>query len=453
MDCAIITGADNPIGQAIARKIIDMGYRVYGLGQFKRGSAFEHRQFHPIGCDLTQPSKIGESLESIAEENQIVSLLIHASPLSTLPGKDSASLDGLEPGEVETLMRMQLLGPVLLSRLLLKPLTRTHGHIVFLSPAVDPATPANPALLAATAGLRRFANSLFDREREQGLRVTHLILDPNNSARQSLRSGEAQELLNPKQVALATEQILRTAAEGNVVTELVLRPQIPEGGNPLPKTGSFVDPYREILLPPSENFPREPEPLLIPSRPQPRQTITPEDIEKAGEPDPEPQRKSRRRNRRRNRGRRDHSPDSQPVGSGQSGEGSSDSRASSRDSRAAVKPPAETQRSPEAPKKESREVLERPSNSTDGLRKTKNSEDPPEKTESEETAPKKKSAAKRKAAKKKQKPDPNAAPEKPVKVSAKSSSAKKKRATPKKKSSAKKKTAAKKKAARPKKSD
>lgn len=439
MDCAIITGADNPIGQAIARRIIDMGYRVYGLGQFRRGSAFEHRQFHPIGCDLTQPMKITESLETIAEDKRIVSLLIHASPVSSLPGKDGAGLDDLEPGEVEALMRMQLLGPILLSRLLLKPLTRAHGHLLFLSPAVDPSGPANPALLAATSGLRRFAHSLFERERKHGLRVTNLILDPNDSARQSLRSGEAQELLNPKQVALAAEQILRTAAEGNVVTELVLRPQIPEGGDPLPKTGSPVDPYREILLPPSENFPSEPAPIVIPKRPQSRQTISPEDIEKAEktDPDPDAQKKSRRRNRRRNRGRRNRGSDAPPTDprheSGQtpgpSGErGEPQPKAIGQQSAAENPIPAGNEKPPE-----------RSPGKTDPAVQGKR-DDPSGKTGEETSKPKKA------APKAKKSPPKKTASKK--KSAAKKKTAPKKKAPPKKKSGPKKKAAAKKKAAK-----
>lgn len=286
MDCAIITGADNPVGQAIARRVVDMGHRVYGLGQFKTKPSFEHRQFHPLGCDLTQPGKIAQAAEVISREKKVVTVLIHASAF--VPGLlDSPEFEKWPPGQVETALRMQFLGPVLLTRLFLPQLLGAQGHVVFVSPQSPGEAIANPALAGAVAGLQRFAGQLFSDCREQGLRVTSFYLQSNSADRPTgpESTSEKQEHISPRQVARAVEHALQTAAEGNVITELVLRPQIPDGATPLPKTGTAVDPYREIMLPPPENFPSEPQAARRP-RPRTFPTIEPGDLEKVDVPEP-----------------------------------------------------------------------------------------------------------------------------------------------------------------------
>lgn len=271
------------MGQAISRRIVDMGYRVYGLGQFKKGSAFEHRQFHPLGCDITKPAEIAESLDGIMNEKQVVSVLIHAASFSIDPKKDPEYFSDVEPGAIEALLRIQFLGPLLLTRMLLPQLKQGSGHILFLTPQSESLIKLNPARTASVSAIRHFAQRLFDQECDTGLRVTSLILQPNQLAREAQKAGTSpsgQELINPKQVAEAAEQILRTAAEGNVVTELVLRPQIKSGSEPVPKTRASIDPYREIMLPPSQHFPKEPVPLVIPQTPSASHTITPEELER-----------------------------------------------------------------------------------------------------------------------------------------------------------------------------
>lgn len=286
MDCAIITGADNPVGQAIARQVVDMGHRVYGLGQFKTKPSFEHRQFHALGCDLTQPGKIAQAAEVISGEKKVVSVLVHAAAF--VPSlMESPDFGAWSPGKVETAMRMQFLGPVLLTRLFLPQLLSAQGHVVFVSPQSPGEAITNPALAGAVTGLQRFAGQLFGDCREQGLRVTSFYLQSNSADRPTgpESTSEKQEHISPRQVARAVEHALQTAAEGNVITELVLRPQIPDGATPLPKTGMAVDPYREIMLPPPENFPSEPQAIRRP-RPRTFPTIEPGDLDQVDIPEP-----------------------------------------------------------------------------------------------------------------------------------------------------------------------
>jgi len=280
MDCAIITGADNRVGQAIARRVVDMGYRVYGLGQFKHGSPYEHRQFHPMGCDLTQPAQIAETLAIITREKQVISLVIHAATLA--PGFDAdQNFANLEPGKVETRLRIYFLGPVLLTRMILPRIEKKQGHIFFLSPQSILQTDSDPSLAGASAGVDRFARQLFETHRSSGLRVTTIHLQSNHPLPKKQFGGDqgGQENINPRQVATAVEQLLQTASKGNVITELVLRPQIPEGAPPVPKTETSLDPYREIMLPPPENFPSEPVAPVTPPQPL-SQTIDHREVEK-----------------------------------------------------------------------------------------------------------------------------------------------------------------------------
>lgn len=315
MDCAIITGADNPIGQAISRRIVDMGYRVYGLGQFKKDSAFEHRQFHPLGCDITQPAEMAEALEKVTQDKQVVSLLVHAASFSIDPKQDPPLFSDVEPGAIEALLRIQFLGPLLLTRMLLPQLKQGSGHILFLTPQSESLFQLNPARTASVSAIRHFSERLFDQERDNGLRVTSLILQPNpveKGNRDKNAASGGQELINPKQVAEAAEQVLRTANEGNVITEYVLRPQIQTGSNAVPKTRAAIDPYREIMLPPSEHFPKEPVPLVIPQPPSTSQTISPEELAKTPLPEGAKEKQnqgnaSSNSRSRRNRGRRGNS--------------------------------------------------------------------------------------------------------------------------------------------------
>ena len=51
MKTAILTGASKGIGLALAKRLIVLGYKVYGLSRSFENTNFSHEHFIPIECD------------------------------------------------------------------------------------------------------------------------------------------------------------------------------------------------------------------------------------------------------------------------------------------------------------------------------------------------------------------------------------------------------------------
>lgn len=259
MDIAIVTGAETPLGLRLIERLIRQGCRVHGIGNNFSKVTYADRHFVAHAVDLTDLAALRAAADTILEAEKRVDILIHA--IDVTPG---GAFEKLPVGNLEAVLKIGLLGPVMLTRLLLPNLLRFRGRLINIIPANKSGTPASAVNALLEGGLREMNRALFDTARNAGLRATNLILRQNQAPAPVDASDRqlAQSRIDPAHVARAVEQLLDANAT-NVPDEITLHPPLsPEAAAELPATPLPLDPYGAVVLPPKEYFPPEPEPIL-----------------------------------------------------------------------------------------------------------------------------------------------------------------------------------------------
>lgn len=231
---AIVTGASSGIGKAIAIRLIEMGYEVYGFGRkFENdmvsgdeNKLFKDDKFHPIICDLRETKE----------------LISHAKRIENEPGKELKVLvnnagaayyglhEELNPEKIQEMVRVNLEVPMVLTQQLLRTFKKNRGNIINISSVT--AVSSNPhgvSYGATKAGLMSFSRSLFDEARKYGVRVTAILPDMTETAlyrNADFETDDAEDAhLFPSDVADAVEYVIN-AREGTCVPEIIIRPQL-----------------------------------------------------------------------------------------------------------------------------------------------------------------------------------------------------------------------------------
>lgn len=256
MDVAIVTGASAGPGLSIARKLVQMGLRVYGLDADFTNCAWKHAEFHQVTCDLFRQEKVALAWKEITERDPQVSILVHAAH-----AKLDGPLEAAHPDDIRRALEARLMGPALLSRYALPRLIRIRGTVFFVNRRGD-----NAATSMIEGGIASLCRGLYQELRDSGVKVCQIALQPNHE-------GEAGDSLHtridPDAAAEAVESIMRLPAN-NSVTEIVLRPQgtreepFKAASTPLLRWGP-----EEVRLPEPKDFPEEPEPIPTPPRQRP----------------------------------------------------------------------------------------------------------------------------------------------------------------------------------------
>lgn len=254
MDIAIVTGAETPLGLRIVQTLVQQGYRVHGIGNNFSKVAYADPQFKGHAIDLTDLGAVTSRLDEILEQEQRLDCLIHA--IDVTPGN---AFDKLPAGNLEAVLKIGLLGPVMMTRLALPNLFRFHGQLINLITANKHGHPASAANALIEGGLRDMNKALFDQGRDAGLRITNCVLRQNTGLSGADVSDDAlaQSHISLDDVARTIEQLIDPKAV-NVPQEVVLYPRLSAAtGEALPETPLPLDPYSEVVLPPKEYRPPE----------------------------------------------------------------------------------------------------------------------------------------------------------------------------------------------------
>lgn len=221
MDIAIVTGASSSLGLAISQRLIQMGFRVYGLGGDYTNCSLQNVNFKPVPCDLADPGAVEHAARAILEQEKGVFVLIN-----------NAKYYGKKPyfeadrQEIERILNINLLCPLILTRVLTDSLVSLQGFLIQLGSPYAETSRGGPVGAAASGGLKWMGEVLFNDLRDHGVKVCHLSPEPNRGRdpRTVARPGARIEAaIDPEAVAQAIEQILQSRF-GNIVTEMVLRP-------------------------------------------------------------------------------------------------------------------------------------------------------------------------------------------------------------------------------------
>ena len=252
MDIAIVTGAETPLGLSLIQRLVRQGYRVHGIGNNFSKVTFADPQFFAHPVDLTDLSGVTETLEKILEKENSLDLLIHA--IDVTPG---AAFEKLPVGNLEAILKIGLLGPVMLTRLSLPNLLRFRGQLINVIPANKSGAPASAVNALLEGGLREMNRALFDSARDAGLRVTNLILRQNPEPDALSVQSSEQTHIDLEDVARVVEHLLDPSFT-NVPSEVVLHPRSSAySDRVLPEVAVPLDPYAEVVLPPTAYCPPE----------------------------------------------------------------------------------------------------------------------------------------------------------------------------------------------------
>lgn len=221
MDIAIVTGASSALGQAISGRLIQLGFRVYGLGGDYKECPLKNVNFKPVACDLADSVAVEKAAKAILEKEKGVYLLVNNAKYFGSHGFGEMSL-----AEMERVLRINLLCPLVLARTLSGSLSALQGHIISLGATTMETSRGGPVGAAAAGGLKWMGETFFQDLRDYGVKVCQISPEPNRGrdARLTVRRGARMEAsLDPEAVAQAVEEVVQNRY-GNIVTELVLRP-------------------------------------------------------------------------------------------------------------------------------------------------------------------------------------------------------------------------------------
>ena len=260
MDIAIVTGAETPLGLRLIEDLIRQGCRVHGIGNNFSKVTFADPHFVAHAIDLSDLDAVARTTETILEKEKAIHILIHA--IDVTPG---AAFEQLPIGNLEAILKVGLLGPVILTRMALPNLLRFRGQLINIIPANKSGHVASAVNALIEGGLREMNTALFDQARDAGLRVTNLILRQNTvTDDEAFADKHLQTHIDPDHVARTVERLLNPN-EPNVPNEITLHPRLSGAAEEiLPQTPLPIDPYAAVVLPPKEYFP--PKQKAIPTK-------------------------------------------------------------------------------------------------------------------------------------------------------------------------------------------
>ncbi len=218
MKSAIVTGSSSGIGKECAKKLLDIGYRVYGIS---KKCTLSHADYVHISQDLTDIKAL-KSLSKLIDNKPYI--LINSAGVGHFASHEELSFE-----QIQEIITLNLTAPMLLCKLFLKDLKQNRGYIF----NINSISGIQPALFGATygaskAGLRHFGTSLFKEARKSGLKVVNINPDITNSNFfDNLHfepSKDSLTYIEPKDIADIIENILNLR-EGSVVTDITIEPQ------------------------------------------------------------------------------------------------------------------------------------------------------------------------------------------------------------------------------------
>ncbi|HEY9062775.1 MAG TPA: SDR family oxidoreductase [Pseudobacteroides sp.] len=224
MKVAILTGSSKGIGLSIVKRLISLNYKVYGLSRSK-DSTYSHDRFIPVQCDLLNTDELTKAVTSIIDCAPQIDLLINNAGVGYFGTHEQISVK-----DIQTMIRTNLEAPLVLCRLLLRPLKNSRGTILSISSVTAKKVSTHGCAYAATkAGLSHFLTSLFEEVRKSGIKITTIHPDITKSNFYDSLDFTYEDVegavILADQVADAVEYVLSNN-QNIVVSDITLRPQI-----------------------------------------------------------------------------------------------------------------------------------------------------------------------------------------------------------------------------------
>lgn len=219
----IITGTSSGIGYAIAKELLQSGYRIWGISRTPSGIV--HDNFTELIYDLNNISGLDNLIAGITEANNIDILINNAGVAYYGPAETISS------SHIQEMMTVNAMVPMIMTSRLLRTLSDNKGTIINISSiTAKHSDNTHGAVYGATkAALSSFGDSVFAEARKRGIRVTniHPDLTESNLYRNADFTTDSDELshLLCSDIAALVVNILSTR-EGVVVRDITISPQL-----------------------------------------------------------------------------------------------------------------------------------------------------------------------------------------------------------------------------------
>lgn len=180
MKTVLVTGVTSGIGLAIARRLIQSGYRVAGCGRRKERLSEIHADlgasFLGIQCDLRQKSEIDEMFNTLQEVFGGIDILVNNAGL----GHDSPLLSG-EYHLWEEMMSVNVLALSQCTQMGIRQMKGrgAHGYVIHISSMAGHRVPEESGMYSATKyAVRSLTESLRRELRSVGSEIRISAISP-----------------------------------------------------------------------------------------------------------------------------------------------------------------------------------------------------------------------------------------------------------------------------------
>jgi short-subunit dehydrogenase len=219
---AVVTGTSSGIGTAIAKSLLDNNWRVVGIS--RRTPDISSPYYTHVSLDLTDTDKASSMTAEILKVHGDIALLVNNAGVGHFAPHEELSVK-----QIDQMVKLNLLAPLVLTRGFLRSLKKTRGFIIGISSFSALESSSFGATYAATkAGVEHFQRSLFDEVRKKGVKVTTITPDITRTPFYDHLNFYPQDgdefAVTPECVAQAVIETLNRRS-GTVTTQIVLRPE------------------------------------------------------------------------------------------------------------------------------------------------------------------------------------------------------------------------------------
>lgn len=170
---AIVTGSSSGVGLEISRKLLQLDYFVFGISRTVAKDFEDEKNYKHIFLDLRNSNELEKVFSELNKKIDSIDLLILNAGVGLIGLHEELKIRSLED-----MIHLNLLAPILITRILLRKIKQSKGIIIFISSVTAKKnSPLASAYSATKAGLSQFGNSLFDEVRKSGVKIINISPD------------------------------------------------------------------------------------------------------------------------------------------------------------------------------------------------------------------------------------------------------------------------------------